>query len=483
MFRKLVDLRSMRFLSGSFLLLSILMPSVKFYFLLSAVFVLVIFWVTKSWEKTVVYAYWPLAVYYVGQLYVFLIIEPKELNNPLYPDGRSLYFKFTPLLVLGISMIISWLFKLVTGKFRTNWLVVILLVIVGLNTVSGMLTQVLPWWVALGLMAGELSLVVWIWWTMFYLGKSSERERNRFWGFLGNLFKLLLIVGSLLVVAQGIKGSGLGLVVEQSGILPYSDAGSDAGGLLNRPIGIWTNANEAAFGLMTYFLAWLMIKVKFGKDSYWFGEKWLLVPLIALVWLQSRSVFLALVPILIWWVYYYFDEIRLGIKSVRLGGANLLLMLTGMLAGIMVLVNRFWNAVTNFGSDSGWGVRANLISVALRLIGHNFWWGVGVGNFIPIAFRDDLTGVMKSFPEAVHNGWILILSEQGWLGFMFWVLFLGLFGWWWWKKYVNNRRLRWLLAAGFMAQFLVMMFQPFSAVLMPEVVVGVLLLADENKLA
>jgi O-antigen ligase len=96
-------------------------------------------------------------------------------------------------------------------------------------------------------------------------------------------------------------------------------------------------------------------------------------------------------------------------------------------------------------------VRANLVSVALRLIGHHFWWGVGVGNFIPVAYREDLTGMMRSFPESVHNGWVLIMAEQGWWGMVFWLLFVGLLGYKWWKKYKNDFRYKWLIGGVFLS--------------------------------
>jgi hypothetical protein len=464
-----------------FLVLSLIMPNVKFYFLLSALYILTLFFINRSWEKTVVFGYLPLAVYFVGQLYVFRVIQPEELNHPLYPDGRSLYFKFTPLLVMGVAMVVSWLVKLMTIKFRTNWLIVILLVVVGLNMVSVMSNQVLPLWTILGSLTNDLALVIWIWWTMFYLGKASEIERKFFWKFLMNLFKAVLIIGAVLVLAQGLKGSGLGLVVEQSEILPFSNSGSDEGGWLNRPIGIWTHANEAAYYLMTYFMAWLLIKIRFDKKrDGLLGENWMFIPLASVIWLQSRSVFIGLVPMSIWWICFYFRRIKSRIKTLRLGGIRLFLVLAGMFLGSVVVVNRFWNSVTNFGESSGWVTRTGLISVALRLVSHNFWWGIGKGNFIPVAFREDTTRIMKSFPESVHNGWILILVEQGFWGLLFWILFVGLLFVLWWKR-KSEARFWWLLVSCFSANLLVMVFQPFSFILMPEIIVCMLLLADESE--
>jgi hypothetical protein len=101
--------KRIKVLTVAFLVLSLLMPGVKYYFLLSALYILALFLISGSWEKTVIFGFLPLAIYFVGQLYVFRVIQPEELNHPLYPDGRSMYFKFTPFLVLGIAVVVSWI--------------------------------------------------------------------------------------------------------------------------------------------------------------------------------------------------------------------------------------------------------------------------------------------------------------------------------------------------------------------------------------
>jgi O-antigen ligase len=423
----------------------------------------------------------PFSLYYVGQLYVFRVIQPEELNHPLYPDGRSIYFKFTPLLIMEVAMLFSWLVRMLTEKIKGDGLINILLLGVFCREISAINGGIIPWWAQIGKIVSSLSTVVWLWWCVDYLKKSRRSERIYFWTFFMKLLKVMMIIGSLLVVLQGLKGSGLGLVVEQSGVLPYSGAGSDSGGWLVRPIGFWSHANEASFMILCQLLTWYLIRLcKFGVSRIT-NQKWLLLPIVALIWLQSRSVFLALFLVLGWSGYFYGKEAVKVVKKIKLGIIGRLVLIGIMLLGSVVMVDRFWNSVTNFGTGSGWNTRGKLISVALRVSSHHLWWGVGDGNFIPVAFREDLTKTMKVFPESVHNGWILVLVEQGLIGMIIWVSFLMFLIIKWWKFAGKRNDLRWFLPVVLFSQFIVMLFQPFPNILTLGVMISMILLASENN--
>jgi len=481
MFKNKKILTSLNLITGFYLVFCLILPSVKFYFLFSTIYVLAIFWKTNSWVKTVVYSYWPLAMYYVGQLYVFRVIQPEELKHPLYPDGRSLYFKFTPLMAFVVAMLVSWCVRLITEKIKYNWLIIILLIGVFFRQISAVSGGVIPWWAQQGNAVNDLGLVLWLWWTIDYLQKNKKSEAKAFWEYFSSLLKIITIIGSLLVIVQGVKGSGLGLVVEQGRIFPYSGAGSDGGGWLIRPIGLWTHANVAAFSILTQLLAWWFVRFHKERRTSVVNQKWLLIPLIALVWLQSRSVFMAMVPMLGWWWYFYKTKIKLSFKRVKIGLLGWEIGVITVFLTTIVMVDRFWNSVTNFGLNSGWDTRAKLMSVAVRVLSHHFWWGIGAGNFIPIAFREDLSKVMRTFPESVHSGWMLILVEQGIVGAVVWAFFLVTLMKKWWNYSKNKMEIRWFLVAIIVSQSIVMLFQPFQDVLTVGIIVGVLLLADEEK--
>jgi len=459
-------------------------PNVKWYFVWSSGYLLWVWWLTKSWQKTVVYAFWPLSFYYVGQLYVFRIIQPEDLNHPLYPDGRSLFFKFTPFLVLGMTMIVSWIIRVLTTKFRLkSWTVINILLIIVLIQVLSLINGdlAMPGVVYLANIASQLSVVVWLWWTIDYLGQSENAEKGRFWTYLLALIKSFLVIESGVVVAQGIRGGTLGLVVEQSSILPYYGAGSDESALLIRPIGLHGHANMASYYLLMGLEAWILVWLGRKKeDEEIWSQSWILLVIVALLWLQSRTIFVAGFIWLCGWGYLYTDQIkeRVGkiyFKGWRLWGAVLLILFSGI-----ILTNRFWGTISSRGLNSGWETRIRSVEVATRVIERHGWLGVGIGNYIPMAYREDIGSAMRQFPEAVHNGWLLITAEQGliglglWLGFIWMVVKQTL-------RLVTDNKIRWLVIGGLITQSVVFMFQPITDILSINVLLGVILLATKYE--
>lgn len=439
-----------------------------------------IFWVSKSWEKVVMYGYWPLSIYYVGQLYVFQVIRAEELYHPLYPDGRSLYFKFTPLLVLGVTMIITWIVKMFRGVYRANWLISILLLSVLSRLASNYFgSGWVPNWVEIGKMVNNLSLIVWLWWAASYFKRINIEKKKYFWNYLSNTIKMSIIIASGLVFAQAVRGSVLGLVVEQRTSLPVTDSGVS---WLTRTIGIWNHPNDAAIFIFFWLIAWLMIEVRNKKSLKEILNRWLLIPLVALICLQSRSVFLGLIPILFWLKFLYKKETNFEkIWKMKIKGWKLWILMGVMALSVLVLGNRLWSSITNFGEYSGWDTRQKLMTVASQVIKNHFWWGVGDGNYIPVAFREDKSGIMKSFPESVHQGAVLILAEEGIIGILVWLIFIMVLVKYWWDRTKNNLKLRWLFLGSLLSQQIVIFFQPLSNILMANVLVAVLLLANEDE--
>jgi O-antigen ligase len=59
--------------------------------------------------------------------------------------------------------------------------------------------------------------------------------------------------------------------------------------------------------------------------------------------------------------------------------------------------------------------RIPLAQVALNIIGHHPWLGIGLGNYTMAAPDYDITpeGISYEFPRPVHNEFLLIAAEQG----------------------------------------------------------------------
>lgn len=441
-----------------------------------------IFLKTWSWEKVVIYGYLPVSFYYIGQLYVLRIIEPWVLNHPLYPDGRNMYFKFTPLLILNISMVVSSIFRLIIRpKLKINLLVVIVLLGIYFRSLSVTLANITPWWIQTSNYINELAVIVWYWWSLDYVQSLKMKQKTiDYWRYYQSLFKTIMVIAVLLVFVQGLKGSAIGLVVEQSNVLPYSFSGSDAGGWLSRPISLWEHANMAAYAIFGYLLTWLLLKIKIERDKFEIlkHEWWLALVLVALVWLQSRSVYMALLIMSLWIYIFFSQKIIAKLKMIRISKIYHFPIIFIIFMIVLVVFGRFWNAISNFGIYSGWEIRGGLIDLSFEMFKKHMWLGVGPGNFLSVAAKEDISGIIKIFPEVVHNGWILVLVEQGIIGLSIWICYLILLLTNWLRVYKGAYG--WFLVFGLISQGLVMCFQPFSLNLSVSLVFSMLILGYEK---
>lgn len=443
-----------------------------------------LFWKLRSWEKVIIYGYWPLSVYYVGQLYSFQVIRYEEMYHPLYPDGRSLYFKLTPVLLLGVTMLFLGIIKFLRKKIRVTWLIIVLT----LGVLSGVISNfwggtLLPKWIEIGKVMNNLIPVLWLFLAGGFLRRGGKEERINLVNYLSTFFKVALIIVSGLILIQTFKGSVLGLIVEQGSILPYDDGMGLPG--IKRVMGIWTHANEAAFYIFTWLMAWLFLEIEKGQGFKKLLQTWLIWPIIALAVLQSRAAFLGIGLITIGMIFLNWGELNLGgwrqmrFKDMSWRQAGLGL---GLLLSMALICGRFIWVIKNTGTwENNWQTRQRLVEVAKELVKNNFWWGVGEGNFIPVAFREDKSGTMKSFPESVHNGWWLILTEKGAVGFLIWIVFLVLLVGVWFKKIGQKREKGYLLILMLFSQGVIMLFHPFSNILMANLMMLVLLLANEDE--
>ncbi len=445
------------------------------YFVWSAIYICCLWLVNRSWEKVIFFGFWPIQLFNVGQLYVFQLIKPEELNHPLYPNGQNFYFKFTPYLALCVAILVTWVVKVFGRKVKSNLIIILLWLIVGAGVYSTVGREsAIPVWIrALGIV-DSFGLIVWLWWFYNYYLSIDERQKQSLWRYFGWIVKVVLLIGSVMIISQGLLGRTLGSVVEQTRILPFFGAGSDEEAWFIRPIGYYGNSNGMAHLIFLQLVALFLVELKVNRKKS-VMRPWLLMPILALFWLQSRTVILGLVVMGWWWwiqegAMINWSKIKIKSRWVMLG-----LVIVTIMATTVVSV-RLWDTVLNTGKNSGVYTRKNLVMVAENLIKKNPWWGVGSNNFVSSAFRNDLTGVFKYFPEPVHNGFLLIWSERGLVGLSLWLLFI------WRIICLVNKNLpkkNYLLINCFLAtEMLMMMFQPFMELINLPMVLVMLLLAD-----
>lgn len=272
---------------------------------------------------------------------------------------------------------------------------------------------------------------------------------------------------SLIVFVQLIKRAPLGLIIESTGVAPLFGAAADESTLVFRPVGLSPHANMMANRVFILWLSLIIIYLSFLKKfqsirlirSIFITTS--MISLLAIVFSQSRSIYIGVVVfltlLLIWDYSIIIKWLKLawsGLRQLRFMGLVLLLI------GSFTIANRAWYSFYSFTETGGFIIRKELNREAISLLKKYPVWGVGPGMFIPALAGDNPMGVIRKFPEAVHNGFLLFAVEngllaQGALMILFFLLIKNLF----YKKLSVS--LRKAMIIGFISQLMPMFFQPF----------------------
>lgn len=465
-----------------FIVGSLLVPSSKLFFVWSTLYFLSIFFVTRSFEKTFIYIFFPLSLFNVGQLYVFNVISPEKLNLPLYPEGRNLCFKFSPFYILNLSLFYAILVQLFKNKAFKTMSLVMLVCLIGIAgmVISATLSKYLP---VLSLLYTLLFLGSWSWiiftkTTFLFLNKE---QIYRVLKTLTLVLISLLIFESLIVFAQEVRGAPLGFLIEQLDVLSYFGSGPDENSLFIRPAGLHGDSNNLAFYFLSIYsgilILWFWLKEK-GQLflSYFCIFLVTTITVLVIIFSQSRSAYLAFFVFFLV-LFCLNKDLRKELKNkFKFYDVYLkLFFLFLVVIGAIILPDRSLHTIYSFTKYGGMQVRTKLNVQAIELIKRNSFFGVGLGMFIPASFDENYNGVINTFPESVHNGFLLLTAESGLLtAFCFTIFFYILFRTTCFSS--NSLLMKSVFCLGTVSSFIIMFFQPFFGILTISVMFWILLI-------
>ncbi len=127
---------------------------------------------------------------------------------------------------------------------------------------------------------------------------------------------------------------------------------------------------------------------------------------------------------------------------------------------VPLVSSRLLYSLNSFGTAGGYTTREKLQEVSLLMLQKNYAWGVGPGMFIPAAFKESPNGIIKYFPESVHNGFLLFATENGLISAALLLLFI--------IEFVKNvetyfkHSITSLVLAGLLAECCMMLLHPFE---------------------
>lgn len=465
-----------------YLIVALATPNNKILFILATTYFIAMVIIEKSAAKALVYAAIILAKTNVGQTYVMPIIPPKSGYSEEYANGRSLLFVFSPLIVVYATMIIAELKNALTTGFKSiPSYVPMTLLYVATALYSSSLSRFIP----------ELSML----YSLRFLGytvwcvsamRLGNGDRGKTLITMVRLFAVTAIFELIICIGQLFTGGMLGLTIENAVSLDI--AASDDFTFLIRPVGLHTNPNQLANTYMELLFIGILLFPSNRVSGLW---KLIKLPLLAIVissvtiiiLSRCRSAYLAL--LLITPLLLFVSDIRSGLLHLYqayqpiMKRWRFLISELGLLFGAIIFLRAFFSLNT-FQEFGDYYLREKLSQEAQIMIQRFLPWGVGTGMFIPAA--QELFGGTHNFffPEAVHNGYLLILAENGPVALLFFGLSYILFFRWVLAELRTDTE-RAIGIAGLVGSGIMMIFQPFINIL-PYITVFSYLYAKSHQL-
>lgn len=457
-----------------YLLGALVVPSNKFFFGWSSLLVLALFAATRSVELTLLYAYLPLSSLQIGQLYVFQAIPAYLLRSPLYPEGKRMFFTFSPFLALLYTSIFVTVLQIL--RYRTHLKLPLAMVFYLLAALcqlySAMRSEFNPTLSVMHVLT-TVGTLGWLITVRTGVMRAPAAVRRKVFYTLFFLLSGLVMFESMLILGQYFKRGTLGLLIEQTEVIPYFGAGADENALQFRPVGLTTHANVLADKHIAFLFALLLlghtltVDAATARRSMIRAATMLTVSLNILIIIisQSRSAYLALlVGIGFLGVLYRTVTLRvIGLARDQINRHKLLFLIS-LVALVFVVVDRSLHTLYSFGESGGVTTRELLVREAQELIVKFPLWGVGPGLFVQAAYQHNPWGVMKYFPEPVHNGFWLLAAENGLLASL---LYLAAIASMLWRLFKGSGTLAYrnIIISGILATVVIMLLHPFVSVL------------------
>ena len=387
---------------GISLAVAVYLPTKWMVFILFIIVVMAFFCIVRQREKLLLYLSVALTSVFLSFHPIFL--EPAAFSWPV--SG----FRISIFEVAFFCLMISWLIRLAIDirlKVRLFPWVSIPFLLIWCLSLAGLYNVSMP-----GIVKFSNLWLIFESWLIFLFFANNIRDRRMVF----NIVAVLLLAGvvqSILGLAQYVSGGSLGLQIfgESKSYNVYSlmMAGTE---VISRVSGTFGHPNSLAGYLVMLILInlslfWAPIPQRV-KLALWAT---LLLMSTALILTFSRAGWLALGIAGMFSLYLcFFRWIKHRSLSFLLSLGLLIIFFIVSVGLITPLRQRLF--LEDYGAAR---TRIPLIEVALNIIGHHPWLGIGLGNYTMAAPDYDITpeGISYEFPRPVHNEFLLIAAEQG----------------------------------------------------------------------
>lgn len=421
-----------------FLLVATFIPSVKLFFVLAFVYFAFLS-IKFSFAKAVVYSGIILSYFSVGQSHSILVIPEKVLSVHQYIGGRFLGWGISPSLV--ISTVAFLIFGFWQQKFKNKLSLLqhekMILIIFGWGVLAALYGSLMP---ILSIYYTLTSLLGMVWLIYLFLlsQNSSKTDWQKMLFTILSTILLLIFYEGLIVFLQILYRGPIGLLIESVQMAPTFGLGADELGGGFRPFGLSFHpnglANRQFLLAVTTLIIWSYLQTSKEQDRVW--KKIIAtaatISLIVIVSSLSRAIFIAVfVALLIIYIRHqalltnWQRNMAIKLKKVKLRHKIILAILGLVLT--FKLADRLLNTIYSFTEFGGVSTRLVQYQEAWQVFRQSPIFGIGDGMFIPTSYQLFPKGIMTYFPENVHNGFLLFMTERGLVSIIFYIVFLFLF--------------------------------------------------------
>lgn len=455
---------------NTYFLVSLVNSSTKLSFLFS--FIFFIFLVYRcSFYRAMVYSMLPLLYFGLGQIHSFVAVPASAVRSLQYWEGRHLVFSLSPFFIIFLSglILLFILWRRIKFSFLLHEkLILILFGMYGLSFVD----SAMPF-LSFSFTLGELMIIVWGVYLILATKNTTKFEVKKIIFTLAIIFTVILLQNTIIVFGQIIKGGALGLAIEKTEVAPVFGLGADERAGIFRPFGFNIHPNGLANGVILVGMSILILlqylSEKFAQKNSLISKLFVVVVLassILVILSLSRAAFIAVFLSLIFFSYRHPKEPKkfknllhkIAIKS-NLWIKFSALMLIGFFT--LTLTTRLFDSIYSFTELGGFSTRSEQYAEAFQVFKNFPIFGTGVGMFMPASYQLFPSGIMRYFPEPVHNSFLLFLAERGVMAASIYITFFMYF-----CLEISRSKLsklmKTMIYSGIISSFVMMLFHPQS---------------------
>lgn len=451
-----------------YFLASLVISSTKLSFLFSFIFFLFLVYY-YSFYKAMVYSMLPLLYFGLGQTHSFIAVPASAVFSPQYWEGRQLVFSLSPFFIIFLSglILLIFLWRKINLRFLMHEkMILILFAMFGLSFVGSVMPLI-----SFAFTTNDLLLIVWGIYLILATKSVTKLEFKKILLTLIIIFTSILLQNSLIVFGQIVKGGSLGLAIERTEVAPVFGLGADERAGVFRPFGFNIHPNGLAnevilVGISILVLLQYLLE-KFVKKNKLLNMLFVIVILISfliVILSLSRAAFVAIFLSLIFFAYRHPKQLKKIInvqQGLTLKSSLRVKVVIFLLLGVLIfkLTSRLFDSIYSFTELGGVTTRFEQYSEAFEVFKSSPLFGVGVGMFMPASYQLFPDGVMRYFPEPVHNGFLLFLAERGVMAALIYLFFIRYF-------YLEISRsklskiMKTMIYSGIISSFVMMLFHP-----------------------